>query len=208
MPMQPFPATTHYSTIIRSQTQQFELAACSGAALLKCFVPLQAYWFSYHMDGFISSVVRSFRYIRGHWHGTSLKSLTCVCNTPYFDSPPVRLQNGFFYSSQLWWDGESDTWSMFRNHVRFSSSPESRSVGTKAHSKLSVLFSALKQTRVFKRVFYNESRRAYTCLMLASLPVFSSLIMLSLALKSDIERRPLQRCFSPLECSIEEEDSI
>lgn len=97
---------------------------------------------------------------------------------------------------------------MFLNHGRCSSSPESRSVGTESHSKLSVLFSALKQARVFKRVFYNESRRAYTCLMLASLPVFSSLIMLSLALKSDIERRPLQHCFSALECSIEEEDSI
>lgn len=102
MPMQPFPATTHYSTIIRSQTQQFEQAACSGAALLKCFVPLQAYWFSYHMDGFISSVVRSFRYIRGQWHGSSLKSLTCVCNMPYFDSPPVRSQNGFFYIWMGW----------------------------------------------------------------------------------------------------------
>lgn len=40
MTIQPFPATTHYSTIIRSQTQQFELAACS---VLKCFVLLQPY---------------------------------------------------------------------------------------------------------------------------------------------------------------------
>lgn len=100
------------------------------------------------------------------------------------------------------------SWSAFLNHVRCSGSPESHSVGTKAHSKLSVMFSVLKRVRVFKRVFYNESQRAYTCLMLASLPVFSSLIMLSLALKSGIESRPLQRCFSPLECSIEEEDSI
>lgn len=86
MPMQPFPATTHYSTIIWSQTQQFELAVCSGAVLLKCFVLLQPYWFSYHMDGFISSVVSSLRCIRGQWHGSSLKYVTGMD----FDSPPIR----------------------------------------------------------------------------------------------------------------------